>query len=202
MSDTNNWIVQGSYFETCNCEIACPCVWLQPPTTGDCKLLVAWHIEQGYLNDQSLGGLNVAMACYSPGHMKDGNWQAALYVDERADERQFDAIVQIFSGQQGGHPAILMSFVSEVLGVKKVKIDYQEQGNSRCVIIPGIAQADIESIQGITGEQATINNPPLCVVTSHPAIVAKSINYQYQDYDKNWQFSERNGYFSAFTYQP
>jgi len=70
------------------------------------------------------------------------------------------------------------------------------------VIIPGIAQADIESIQGITGEQATINNPPLCVVTSHPAIVAKSINYQYQDYDKNWQFSERNGYFSAFTYQP
>jgi len=39
-------------------------------------------------------------------------------------------------------------------------------------------------------------------VTSHPTIVAKSKNYQYQDYDKNWQFSERNGYFSEFTYQP
>jgi hypothetical protein len=70
------------------------------------------------------------------------------------------------------------------------------------VIIPGIAQADIESIQGITGGQATLNNPPLCVVTSHPTVVAKSKNYQYQDYDKNWQFSERNGYFSAFVYQP
>ena len=125
-----------------------------------------------------------------------------LYVDEQADDSQVDALVQIFSGRQGGHPAILMSFVGEVLGVKKVKIDFQEQGNSRQLLIPGVAQADIESIQGITGGQATINTPPLCVVTSHPTIVAKSKNYQYQDYDKNWQFSGRNGYFSEFIYQP
>jgi hypothetical protein len=164
--------------------------------------LATWHIEQGHLGDQSLDDLNVALACYSPGHMTEGNWQAALYVDERADDSQFDTIVQIFSGQQGGHPAILMSFVAEVLGIKKVQIDYREQGNSRQLTIPGIAQAEIESIQGITGGQATINNPPLCVVTSHPSVVAKSKNYQYQDYDKNWAFSERNGYFSAFIYQP
>lgn len=202
MPDKRKWSLQGSYFETCNCETACPCVWLQPPTTGDCKLLVAWHIEQGYLEDQTLYDLNVAMACYSPGNMKDGNWQAALYVDDRADDSQFDALVQIFSGQQGGHPAILMSFVGEVLGVKKIKIDYREQGGSRSVNIPGIAQADIESISGITGGQASIYNPPLCVVTSHPSIVAKSKSYQYHDYDKDWTFSERNGYFSDFVYRP
>ena len=87
---------------------------------------MAWHINQGHLGNQSLDGLNVALAPYSPGTMIDGNWQAALYVDEQADDTQLDALVQIFSGQQGGHPAILMSFVSEVLGVKKVKIDYLE----------------------------------------------------------------------------
>lgn len=202
MSETKNWNLQGSYFETCNCETACPCVWLKPPTEGNCKLLVAWHIEHGYLNDQALDGLNVALACYSPGHMKDGNWQAALYVDERATDPQFDAIVQIFSGQQGGHPAILMSFVTEVLGMKRVKIDYQEQDGQRRLVIPDIAQAEIESIEGITGGQATINNPPLCVVTSHPTVVARSKNYRYKDYDKDWTFSDRNGYFSAFVYQP
>ena len=202
MSETKNWNLQGSYFETCNCETACPCVWLKPPTEGNCKLLVAWHIEQGHLNDQALDGLNVALACYSPGHMKDGNWQAALYVDERASDPQFDAIVQIFSGQQGGHPAILMSFVTEVLGMKRVKIDYQEQDGQRQLTIPNIAQAEIESIEGITGGQATINNPPLCVVTSHPTVVARSKNYRYKDYDKDWTFSDRNGYFSAFIYQP
>lgn len=162
--------------------------------------MVAWHIETGHFAEQSLNNLNVALACYAPANMKDGNWQAALYLDERTSDVQFDAITQIFSGQQGGHLEILMSFVTEVLGIKKVKIDYREEGNKRFMSIPGIAQAEIESIQGITGEQSIINNPPLYVVSSHPTTVAKSKQYQYQDFDKDWQFSDRNGYYTAFSY--
>jgi hypothetical protein len=30
-----SWKVSGSYFETCNCEAACPCIFLSPPTSGD-----------------------------------------------------------------------------------------------------------------------------------------------------------------------
>ncbi len=202
MNTTTDWNLQGSYFEACNCETACPCVWLQPPSEGNCKLFVAWHIDTGHLNGEKLDDLNVALACYSPGHMKDGNWQAALYVDERASDEQFDAITQIFAGKLGGHPAILMSFVTEVWGIKKIKIDYQEQGNKRQLIIPDIAQVEIESIQGIKGSEATIDNPPLCVVPSHPAVVAKSNNYEYQDYANVWKFTDRNGYYSPFTYQP
>ncbi len=202
MNESTNWQLQGSYFETCNCETACPCVWLQEPSEGDCKLLVAWHISSGFMGLQRLDNLNVALACYAPGHMKDGNWQAALYIDERADDAQVDAITQIFSGQQGGHLAILMSFVGEVLGVQKVRIDYREEADRRSVSIPGIAQVEIESISGITGAQSTISNPPLCVVSSHPSVVAKSKHYEYTDYDKNWCFNERNGYYSPFNYQP
>jgi hypothetical protein len=202
MTDTINWQLTGSYFETCNCETACPCVWLNSPTEGDCKLLVAWHIENGHLDELSLDGLNVALACYSPGDMKEGNWQAALYIDERADDHQLAAITEIFSGQLGGHPSILMSFVSEVLGIKKVRIDYQEQGGTRSLIIPEIAQAEIESIEGISGGLAKIENPPLCVVPSHPAVVARSKQFQYHDYEHDWQFTERNGYYSPFVYHP
>jgi hypothetical protein len=39
-------------------------------------------------------------------------------------------------------------------------------------------------------------------VTSHPATVAKSNRYRYQDLGQNWDFSERNGYHSAFDYLP
>lgn len=202
MNTTSDWNLQGGYFEACNCESACPCVWLQAPSEGNCKLLVAWHIDTGHLNGEKLDDLNVVLACFSPGHMKDGNWQAALYVDERASDAQFDAITQIFAGKQGGHPAILMSFVTEVWGIKKVKIDYKEQGNKRHLIIPDIAQVEIESIQGIKGGEATVSNPPLCVVPSHPSVVAKSSHYEYHDYDKTWEFTERNGYYSPFTYQP
>jgi hypothetical protein len=202
MDKPADWTLKGGYFETCNCVTSCPCIWLQPPSEGNCKLLVAWHIESGHFNDQSLDELNVALACYSAGNMKEGGWQAALYVDERANDLQFDAITQIFGGKQGGHLSILMSLVVEVLGIKKVKIDYQEQGSKRQLAIPEIAQADIEAIQGIKGGNATIDNPPLCVVTSHPAVVARSANYQYQDYDKNWKFTDRNGFYSPFAYQP
>ncbi len=202
MTESIDWQLNGSYFETCNCEATCPCVWLQEANEGNCKLLVAWHIETGYFNELNLDGLNVALACYSPGHMKEGNWQAALYIDERANEAQTEAITQIFAGQVGGHLAILMSFVGEVLGIKKVRIDYQAEGDQRSMTIPGIAQAEIESINGIVGGHSTISNPPLCVVSSHPSVVATSKHYEYHDYDKDWSFSGRNGYFSPFSYQP
>ena len=201
-NNNNNWSLAGSYFETCNCTTACPCVWLNSPTEGDCKLLVAWHIENGQMNELSLDGFNVALACYSPENMKNGNWQAALYIDERADDHQFAAITEIFSGQLGGHPSILMGFVRKVLGIKKVRIDYQEQDGSRSLIIPGIAQVEIESIEGISGGLAKIENPPLCVAPSHPAVVARSKQYKYHDYEHDWQFTERNGYYSPFIYQP
>ena len=200
MKDTNDWRLEGSYFEACNCETACPCVWFNAPSEGDCKLLVAWHIDKGHFQQLQLDDLNIALACYSPGHMREGNWQAALYVDARSNAAQFDAITQIFSGQSGGHLAVLMSFVGEVLGIKKVPIDYQEHDDNRRLTIPGITSIEIESIQGISGAPATIDNPPLCIVPSHPATVAKSSHYHYQDYDKNWQFSDRNGYYSPFIY--
>ncbi|MGR9114144.1 MAG: DUF1326 domain-containing protein [Gammaproteobacteria bacterium] len=196
------WHLQGSYFETCNCETACPCVWLNPPSEEECKLLVAWHIEMGHFGEVNLDNLNVALVCYAPGNMIDGNWQAALYVDERSDATQFNAISEIFSGQAGGHPQILMSFVSEVLGIKKAKIEFHATPNNRRLSIPDIAQAEIESIQGIRGNEATIMNPPLCVVSSHASIVARSKHYRYNDYRYDWTFSERNGYYSEFVYRP
>jgi hypothetical protein len=202
MNTNPDWRLQGRYFETCNCVVACPCVWLQPPSEGDCKLLVAWHIDEGHLENVSLDGLNVALACYAPENMIKGGWSAALYIDERADDTQTEALIRIFSGQVGGHLSVLLGFVGKVLGVQRVAINYMEEGDIRRLWIPDIAEAEIQSIQGIRGGDASIDNPPLCVVTSHPATVAKSNRYRYQDLGQNWDFSERNGYHSAFDYLP
>ena len=32
---TSDWKLEGLYFEACNCDAACPCVFLSPPTMGD-----------------------------------------------------------------------------------------------------------------------------------------------------------------------
>ena len=196
------WHLEGEYFETCNCQVACPCIWLNPPSEGECKLLVAWHINEGHLEQTKLNNLNVALACYAPGNMKDGQWQAALYIDQQADNDQCHALERIYSGQEGGQPALLMDFVSEILGSFRARISFEANGKYRHMVIEGVAEAEIEGIEGINGGVPKIENPPLCVVPSHPSSVARSRLHSYQDQGFHWQFTGRNGFYSSFTYHP
>ncbi|MDT8407052.1 MAG: DUF1326 domain-containing protein, partial [Methylococcales bacterium] len=163
MSTQADWRLEGRYFETCNCETACPCIWLADPSEGQCKLLVAWHIETGHYQTVGLDNLNVALACFAPGNMIKGGWQAALYLDQRASPAQTQALQTIFSGQAGGHLAMLMQLVEGVWGIRQVEIDYHDDDRTPRLRIPGIAEAAIESIQGIAGGDSRIENPPLCV---------------------------------------
>ncbi len=195
------WNLTGTYFETCNCDVACPCVFLSPPTTGDCTLLVAWHIERGSYGNIMLDRLNVALAVHSPGLMVATKWKAALYFDGKASEAQKNALMQIFTGQAGGHPAALVSFVGEVIGVKSVDIDYHAAGKRRSVKIAGVAEAEIEAMGGAGGSEVTINGHPLCLAPGYAATVAKSKRLSYHDHGLTWEISEKTGFFSPFAYQ-
>ena len=104
---TPNWKLDGSYFEACNCEATCPCIFLSPPTEGECKAIVSWHIDKGKYEDINLDNLNVALFVHSPGNMVEGNWEVALYLDDNADKAQQEILAKIFSGQAGGHPGKL-----------------------------------------------------------------------------------------------
>src|SRR5258705_2502693 len=77
------WKISGSYFEACNCDLACPCLFLSPPTSGECTLLLAWHIDQGRFGEVNLDEFNTALAVYAHGHMLEVKWKVAFYVDER-----------------------------------------------------------------------------------------------------------------------
>ncbi len=198
---STEWKLDGTYFETCNCDLACPCVFLSAPTTGECTVFIAWHINQGSFGDVTLDGLNVALAVYSPGHMLQVEWKVALYLDETADPSQTEALTKIFAGQAGGHPAKLGAHIGEVLGVKSVAIDYQENGKKRSINITDIADAEIEAVEGQGGANITIENHPLCIAPGYAAVAAKSSKLNYQDHGLQWDISEKNGFFSPFTYQ-
>ena len=195
------WTLAGTYFETCNCEAACPCVFTSPPTQGDCTVLVAWHIRQGKFGDVALDGLNVALAVHAPGTMVATKWKAALYLDDQASEAQKNALLTIFSGQAGGHPAVLASFVGEILGAKSVPMRYVGDGKTRSLTIPGVADAAIEALQGQGGQPITVENHPLCIAPGKPATVARSKHFRFSDYGFDWRLSGRNGFLSDFAYR-
>jgi len=195
------WSLAGTYFETCNCEAACPCVFTSPPTQGDCTALVAWHINKGRFGEVALDGLNVALAVHAPGTMVRTKWKIAAYFDDNASDAQNEALHAIFSGKAGGHPAVLASFIGEIVGAKNVPMRYRADGKNSSLSIPGIAEAEIEALEGQGGQPIRIDNHPLCIAPGKPATVARSKNFHYTDFGFDWKLSGRNGFISDFTYR-
>ncbi len=195
-----SWKIKGTYFESCNCEAACPCIFLSKPTEGHCDAMVAWHIDQGKFEDVALDGLNVAFAVHSPGHMAQEKWNVAVYLDERASGAQKDALTKIFAGQAGGHPARLASHVGNILGVASVPIQYSAAGKQRSLTIPNVAEVSIEALEGQGGAEITIENHPLCIAPGEPAVAARSKKLAYKDHGMSWDFTAKNGFFSPFQY--
>jgi hypothetical protein len=194
------WNLNGTYFETCNCEAACPCVFTSPPTEGECTVLVAWHIDKGQYGDVKLDGLNVALAVHAPGHMMQTKWKAAAYFDDKANAAQNDALHAIFGGKAGGHPAMLASFIDEIVGAKNVPMKYKANGKQASLTIPGIAEAEIEALEGQGGKPITVDNHPLCIAPGTPATVGRSKHFTFSDFGMDWKLSGRNGFLSNFAY--
>ncbi|MBS0331086.1 MAG: DUF1326 domain-containing protein [Proteobacteria bacterium] len=195
------WKVAGTYFEACNCEAACPCVFTSPPTDGDCKALIGWHIDRGTFSGTTLDGLNAALFAYAPGHMLQTKWKVALYVDERADAQQMDALTKIFSGAAGGHLSALTPLIGEVLGVRSAAIDYRLEGKQRSLTIPQVAQMEIEAMPGQGGEDVTLTRIPFTPVPGYPTVVCRSKRLSFHDHGFDVEISKKNGFYSPFSYQ-
>lgn len=197
-----SWKVEGDYFENCNCDVMCQCVFLSDPDRGHCDVGLAWHIERGEFDGTRLDGLNVALVAHSPGNMaKQGNWDVALYLDQRASAQQADALGKIFSGQVGGHLAGLAPLITKVLGVKQVSIDFSVQGKTRKVRIPQILEMEVEPMKGGDPKQDPyLVNAPLGVSPQFPNYVAVSRKGSYNDYGRHWDNTGKNGFFARFAY--
>lgn len=198
---TTSWSLSGTYFESCNCDTACPCVFLSAPTEDECTVLVGWHIDEGNDGEVALDGLNVALALSSPGHMAQVPWTVALYLDQRADGRQSDALTRIFTGQAGGHPERLAGHIGDVLGISSVAIDFTSDARRRSLRIGDVGSVEVAAIDGQGGEPVTVTGHPLCIAPGHPAVVARSTRLDYHDHGLDWELSDKNGFFSPFAYQ-
>lgn len=197
---TGNWKLNGHYLETCNCKEVCPCLHLGNPTEGSCTGLVAWHIAQGAYDDTSLDGLNVVLALQTPGAMADGNWKVVLYLDEAGSESQREALAKIFGGQAGGHPEVLASFISEVLGVEYVPIHYETTDGEVRLSVGQTASALVHANEGQGGEPVTLHNHPFAVAPGFPAVLATSESLRHHAYGLELDTARRSAAYSEFSY--
>lgn len=205
MADTS-WQVSGDYFETCSCDYLCPCLYRNleaQPTKGSCAVALAFHIDKGRYGDVVLDGLNFVVAARSPGRMIEGNWSVGLILDERANQEQQQALSAIASGQAGGPMANLSPLIGQFLGAESQPIDYQKNGKSRSISIPGFLDQALEGVSSPTSP-----DEPLCIDnTLHPVnprlALAKATRSHMHVFGLDWDDAsgQNNGHFAPFHWQ-
>ena len=195
-----SYSVEGDYFETCSCTVACQCIMLSPATKDFCQAFFAWHITRGKKDGVDLSGLNVAFALYSPKQMTDGGWKVALYLDERAKPDQAAALGAIFSGQAGGHLAAVVPLIGTVTGVTAAPITFEKTNGKRHVRVGKILEMDSEELTGMDGTNPIVITNPLLGAITQPLRQARASELRYADH---WSFDAdgTNGFVAEFRYE-
>lgn len=108
------WHISGHVVLACNCDYGCPCNFNGLPTTGKCEGNWNWLIEEGHFGDVPLKGIAFGVAVNWPRAIHEGDGEALIVIDERADERQRAAVLALLSGQVGGPWKIIATTLSKV----------------------------------------------------------------------------------------
>jgi hypothetical protein len=142
------WKLEGSYFETCSCNVVCPCTanLALGATHERCRVTLVFNVKQGDVEGTDVSGLTVAAVADTPKVMTDGNWRLGLFIDAAASDEQAEKLGAVFSGALGGPMQALGPLIGESLGVERAQIDVQEDGVRHSIRIGDAVDFEIEDV--------------------------------------------------------
>ena len=167
-ADFKPWRIAGTYLESCNCDAPCPCRTINGvpggrSTHGVCLGALSWRIEEGQAGRTDLSGLNVALASRYSDDEPGSPWTFVLYLDERSDEPQQDALERIFTGAAGGDALQHFPWAwkpSKLLAVRRARIELDHAPRRQWFRIRDVLEV---RIRGPLDAEATIT----CVIPGH-----------------------------------
>jgi hypothetical protein len=206
MTTGTRWDLEGDYFENCNCEFLCPCLFApagpfaELPTEGYCDVMLAFHVERGTYGGTSIDGLSVVLAAHADGSMGNGGWKAGLLFDERADAEQRQALSAIFGGSEGGPMAAFVPLIGEVIGAEYVPITFTKDGRRRAVEIPERVHMSVTGVPSMDPDSEVwvrsgnpVNPERLALATGEQGSTLNAFGMQ-------WDNSGRNGHYAAISW--
>jgi hypothetical protein len=142
------WQIEGTYFETCSCDVVCPCTAsLALGADNDyCRVTLVFNVAEGDVDGTDVGGLIVAAVADTPKVMTDGNWRLGVFIDDAASPEQAEALGGVFSGALGGPMEALGPLIGENLGVERAPIEVREEGLTHSVRIGDAIDFEIEDV--------------------------------------------------------
>jgi hypothetical protein len=198
---TTAWRVTGSYYEVCNCEAICPCRRVGDrrggrSTYGICQFALSWLIRNGEYGAVDLTNLAVVMAGSYDDDEPDSPWRVVLYVDERAEPAQYEALAAMFLGQAGG--TTLRNFaaaIGDIYAVRAARIELDHTQNQERMRAGDFVVAH-------TAAAVHAADAVSCGIPGHDRpgqeIVAEL--FRVEDPPLRWQVAGRCGFATDFAY--
>jgi hypothetical protein len=142
------WSIEGTYLESCSCEVVCPCTAsLSLGAHYDrCRVTLVFNITRGEIEGTDVSGLAIAAVADSPKVMAEGNWRVGVFIDDRASDEQADKLGAVFSGQLGGPMEGLAPLIGENLGAERAPFEIREDGLRHSVKIGDAVDIEIEDV--------------------------------------------------------
>ena len=171
--------VKGSMVEICSCKIMCPC-WLgEDPDGGVCDGVLAWHIEEGKVDEVDVSGINMVLLVHIPGNALQGNWRAVIYMDDGASDQQEEAVLNAFGGKLGGPLADLAQLLGEVVAVHRAPIEFTTDKATGNLKVGQAIEAATVPMNGASGSPTTIQDTVLLPSPPNtPAYIGKASTYR------------------------
>lgn len=187
------WSLKGELILNCNCTVFCPCVvslGQHPPTEGYCQAWSGVRIDDGQYGDTDLSGLNVGLVLEIPGLMARGNWKAAAFIDDRASDDAYEALVAIFSGKARGTTGLFSVLVSEFLGAERAEVSYETHGKERRLMVGKKIQGAVVPVPGNEDKDIVVTNTKYWM--GPDITVATATKGRVRAFGRVWDFDGRS----------
>src|SRR5919198_2992543 len=162
------WAIAGTYLEACNCEAICPCRRIGGRTGGRstygiCQGALSWMVVDGRAGAVDLSGLGAILALRYDDDEPGSPWTYFLYVDERGDDHQREALALILTGALGGSATDHFPWAwkdSTLLGWRATAIDIEHTPRRGWFRAGG-------SVTLRVGDPVADQEPVTCVIPGH-----------------------------------
>jgi hypothetical protein len=187
--------LQGTLLEACSCGILCPCWVGEDPDLGSCEAFVAYHFDAGTVRGVDVGGLSLVNVVFIPGNvLTPASWKVAMFLDERATDEQYEALLDAYTGKLGGPLADLAGLVGEVVTVRRAPITHEIVGGAGTLRVGEVVSSEMAPFRSADGTITTLRDTVFSTIPGSPAYAGKASTntVNLPEFGMVWSFKDRN----------
>jgi hypothetical protein len=197
-----SWDFEADYLQACNCDYGCPCEFSAPPTPGFCEGAGAWQIKKGKCGNVSLDGLCLGFAAHWPKAIHLGGGTVTLFIDERANQEQRQALEDIGFGKLGGLPfEILATTFTTVQPTCFVPFEIHLDGRNSTARIGDHVSIELEPVKNpVTGDPEFVRIEHATGFIFKGAEVVSARDVQVSSGDISFEYLNKAGFVTEVHY--